>query len=100
MVAVLALVGLTKKRFGHHATLKILSLRSQSANDVRLEMLRQQSERQTWTEYYHPFSEPNVYYLAQLQMELCRTANMFSARPYFEVSLEICFGIESFADED
>ena len=28
VVAVLALVGLTKKRFGHYAILKILSLRS------------------------------------------------------------------------
>ena len=30
VVAVLALVGLTKKRFGHYAILKILSLRSPS----------------------------------------------------------------------
>ena len=30
MVTVLALVGLTKKRFGHYAILKILSLRSPS----------------------------------------------------------------------
>ena len=30
VVAVLAIVGLTKKRFGHYAILKILSLRSPS----------------------------------------------------------------------
>ena len=29
--------------------------------------------------YYHLFSEPNIY-LAQSQMELCRTANIFAAR--------------------
>ena len=32
VVTVLALVGLTKKRFGHYAILKILSLRSPSRN--------------------------------------------------------------------
>ena len=36
VVAVLALVSLTKKRFGHYAVLKILSLRSPSRNSVRL----------------------------------------------------------------
>ena len=36
VVAVLALVGLTKKRFGHYAVLKILSLRSPSTVYVDL----------------------------------------------------------------
>ena len=34
VLAVLALVGLTKKRFGHYAILKILPLRSPGSSDT------------------------------------------------------------------
>ena len=44
VVAVLALVGLTKKRFSHYAILKLLSLRSQSIGLMTLCLLSYESQ--------------------------------------------------------